>query len=425
VGGMMGYERGMEQVNPNPWGYTSKMQRIEEWAKFGKVFDNREATSVGLQLSSVYHDQASVYGVNSYSATQHSYYANLIFQTYINNTNHIIKAGSSLVYDQYNENETYADLQNYARTEVVPGVFTEYAYNYSDKFNLVAGLRADYDNLYGAFLTPRLHARYALAKNTILRASVGRAQHTANIFAENMGLMASNKHFLIETDQTGKAYGLDPEVAWNTGINLLQKFKLDYREGSISMDYYYTNFQNQVVVDEEYPRFVRFYNLKGVSYAHSFQIQLDHELLHHLDIRIAYRYYNVMTTYEDSSKLKEKPLIPAHRAFINLDYEAPKGWKFTYTIQWIGEKRLFAADSSHHGYYTRFSPAYYQMNAQITKMVNDKLDLYLGGENLTNYMQHGDIIKASAPFSSDFDASQIWGPIMGINIYVGIRYKLK
>ncbi len=419
TGGEWGYSRGMEQVPGNPWGFHARIARLEEWAKIAKTFEQRKATSIGLQLSNVYHDQESQFGLRDYNATQRSYYANLIFQTYINNTNNIIKVGASNVFDQYNE--TFG-TQHYVRSEIVPGAFTEYTHNFSEKLNFVAGLRGDYDNLYGAFATPRLHLRYAPFKNTAIRASVGRAQHTANIFAENIGLMASNRVFLVETNQQGKAYGLNPEVAWNTGINLLQKFTLNYREGSISIDYYYTQFQNQVVVDQEYPRFVMFHNLQGQSFAHNFQVQLDYELLHHLDIRLAYRFYNVMTTY-DSVGLKEKPLVPKNRAFASLDYQTKNGWKFSYTFQWIGEKRLFGM--VHGGFIVKNSPNYVQMNAQVSKTMSSKLEVYLGGENLTNYMQHGDIISPENPFSANFDASQIWGPVMGRNVYVGLRYKIK
>ena len=53
-------------------------------------------------------------------------------------------------------------------------------------------------------------------------------------------------------------YGLQPEVAWNYGINLTQKFRLNYRDGAFSADYYYTNFENQIVVDVENPNTVKF-----------------------------------------------------------------------------------------------------------------------------------------------------------------------
>ena len=53
--------------------------------------------------------------------------------------------------------------------------------------------------------------------------------------------------------------------------------------------------------------------------------------------------------------------------------------------------------------------------------------MYIGVENLTDYTQPNPIIDAENPLGleSDFDASLIWGPVMGRNIYAGIRYKIK
>ena len=418
TGGQWGYERGMEQVAGNPWGFRLDTRRMETWAKIGQVFSDHPGTSIGLQLSGIYHNQDAMFGARTYDGTQKSLYANLIFQSIINNTNHIIKGGISSVVDNYNEQ---FEAQQYLRTEIVPGAFTEYAYNYLDKFNLVAGLRGDYDNLYGGFVTPRLHLRYAPFKRTALRASIGRAERTANIFAENMGLMASNRQFVIVNPGTGKAYGLEPEIAWNTGVNLTHKFTLDYREGSFSVDYYYTNFQNQVVVDVENPHMVSFYNLQGASFANSFQTQLDYEVIHNLGLRLAYRLYDVRTTYNGT--LKEKPLVPKNRAFINVGYAAKKNWKFDYTIQWIGTKRIPALDGGNIP--ETYSPSYIQMNAQISKDINTKFEIYLGGENLTNYVQHNDIVSSDNPFGTNFDASMIWGPVMGRTVYAGCRYKIK
>jgi outer membrane receptor for ferrienterochelin and colicins len=47
-----------------------------------------------------------------------------------------------------------------------------------------------------------LHLRYAFADHLIWRASVGRGQRTANIFAENNGLMASSRTFHILNDDS-------------------------------------------------------------------------------------------------------------------------------------------------------------------------------------------------------------------------------
>lgn len=421
TGGQYNYSPGTEQVMGNPWGYEMNMQRVEGWAKIGKMF-NAPGTSMGLQLSALHHNQDALYGTRNYSARQTSFYTNLILQTIINNTNHILKTGLSNLVDIYDEQ---LNTTNFARNEYVPGTFVEYAYSGTDKLSVVAGLRGDYHNLYGAFLTPRLHVRYMLTKNTSLRGSFGRAQRTANILAENLGYMASNRSFVILNPEPNKAYGLNPEVAWNTGINLTQNFRLNYRDGSFGVDYYYTNFQNQVVVDVEDPHTVRFYNLDGISFANSLQGQLDYEIIPRLSVRLAYRWYDVKTSY--SGTLKQRPLVAAHRAFANVGYETRNNWKFDYTVQWVGTKRVPSVhDHSGAGTVTEsYSPSFIQMNAQVSKTWHEVFEIYAGSENLTNYMQHMPIIGSDNPYATGFDASMIWGPVMGRNVYTGIRYKIR
>jgi outer membrane receptor for ferrienterochelin and colicins len=420
-GGQKEYERGGDQTAGKPWGFALDMQRVEGWAKIGHVFASKPATSMGLQLSGVYHNQDAMYGRRTYDATQKSFYANLIYQSIIGNTNHVIKAGASAQVDVYDE---HFEGQQYKRTESVPGVFAEYSHTAGEKWNVVAGLRADYHNLFGAFATPRLHVRYAPWKDAAFRASIGRAQRTANIFAENTGYMASSRQFSILQPENGLAYGLQPEVAWNSGLNFTQKFRLNYRDGAFSTDYYYTHFDNQIVVDVEDPHAVRFYNLDGQSFAHSFQAQLDYELLRKLDVRVAYRWYDVRTTY--SSDLKQKPLIAPHRAFANIGYETKNKWQFDYTIQWVSSKRVPRTHGHHGGTAGEYqSPSFIQMNAQVSKSwKNGDFEVYAGGENLTNYMQHDAVLNGSTPFADGFDASMIWGPVMGRNVYAGMRWKL-
>jgi outer membrane receptor for ferrienterochelin and colicin len=422
TGGQWGYAEGTEQKPGNPWGYQMDIRRMEGWAKIGKMLPNKPGTSVGLQLSGIYHDQDALYGQRNYNATQKSFYSNLIFQSILGNTNHVIKAGASTLVDRYDE---LLSFQQFTRSEIVPGAFVEYAYNHLEKLNIVAGLRGDYHNIYGAFATPRLHVRYAPFKRTAIRASVGRAQRTANIFAENIGYMASSRNFIVHGTTAGNPYGLEPEVAWNMGVNLTQKFQLDYRDGAVSFDFYRTNFENQVVVDVEDAHDVRFYNLDGKSYANSFQTQFDYEVIHGLDLRLAYRWYDVQTTY--NGILKERPLVAAHRAFANVGYETRNHWKFDYTVQWVGQKRIPSVHDHHHMSFTQgeMSPSFVQMNAQISKAFNDDFEVYLGGENLTNYMQHMPVIGALHPYDVGFDASMVWGPVMGRNIYAGLRYKIR
>jgi hypothetical protein len=143
------------------------------------------------------------------------------------------------------------------------------------------------------------------------------------------------------------------------------------------------------------------------------------------DLRLAYRFFDVKTTFDN--KLLQKPFTSSHRAFANLAYDLD-GWKFDYTINYNGSKRIpgTEANPAEHQLKKK-SPSYVLMNAQISKTMGKKhpFDMYVGGENLTNFFQKHPIIAADQPFGPHFDASMVWGPVNGRLIYVGWRYKIK
>jgi outer membrane receptor protein involved in Fe transport len=310
----------------------------------------------------------------------------------------------------------------YQNQEMTTGIFTEYAHTFSKKVNAVLGVRTDYHNLYGVYFTPRFHIRYAPIDQLSFRASVGKAYRTATVFSENLGLFSTNRTVLLMPSQNNGVYGLQNEKAWNGGVNATYKFKFNYRTGSISADYYYTRFMNQVVVDWEESSFIKFYNSTQKSFANSFQIQLDYQPIRKMDVRIAYRIHDVQVTYEN--KLMQKPLNAKHRAFINLSYTTKNKWSFDYTLQYIGPKRIPSTKNNPIDLqFATTSPAYITMNAHLNKVLKRGLEVYAGGENLLNYMQQVSIIEGNNPFGQYFDGSLIWGPTMGRNFYVGIRYK--
>jgi outer membrane receptor for ferrienterochelin and colicin len=280
----------------------------------------------------------------------------------------------------------------------------------------VAGLRADYNNKFGFFATPRLNAKYNFTDNLILRIAAGNSFRTANIITDNIGFIVSSKVLVVKED-------LQPERGWNEGINLTWKTKIFNRNASVATDFYRTDFTNQIIVDPySDPNYLQFYNLDGKSYAQSFQATFNYELLQQLSIRFAYKMDNVKTTYYREG-LIQKPLVSRNKGLINLSYETlNKIWRANVTMQFDGKKEIVAAHN--HDIETldakNYSPNYVQLFAQVTKVFR-KFEVYLGGENLTNFTQHAPIISAQNPFSKAFDATDVWGPVMGIRVYAGFR----
>lgn len=424
TGGQVDFNKSLDKGDTKVYGLGFDNERIEGFAKIGYVFPQNRLRSIGFLVSASNYTQDSYFGIRNYNSEQTNGYANLIFQDIIGSVAHKYKVGASLTYDKYNEN---IESNVFDRSESVTGVFVEYTYSPNEKMDVVLGLREDYNSLYGWFTTPRLVARYNPFTGNTIRFSTGRGQRTANIFAENLSMLASSRAInYAELQNQNNAYGLKPEVSWNTGITLDQNFQLFGRESGLSVELFHNNFQNQVVIDWENPRSVSIYNLEGKSYSNSVQAEFRFMPAPHFEARLAYRLLDVQTDYK-SGKL-QKPLTAKHRGFINLAYNLHSGWSFDYTFNTVGSKRIPSTLSNPDQYQLAAnSDAYITMNAQISKSfgVNKNFTIYVGGENLSNTYQKDPILAAEQPFGQHFDTNLLWGPLTGRMFYSGIRYHIK
>ncbi len=422
--GQINYDPNVHKFGNAVWGSEVDTRRFDFSGKFGYVNPEIPYQSLGLQLAFSNHKQDSYFGNRIYDINHKSLYSNLIYNSIISDSRHKIKTGIGFSHDTYEEQVNTAD---YSRNENSIGGFFEYSFDNLDTVNLTAGVRIDHHNLMGTFVTPRFHARYTPWEKSALRFSFGRGKRAANIFAENQRLFASSRTINIQNTE-GNIYGLNPEIAWNYGISFLQGFQLFDRKADINIDFYRTDFQNQVVVDYETPTEINFYNLDGESFANSFQVEFNYTPLERLDLKSAYKYYDVKTQYQ-SGKL-QKPLTPKHRVFANASYEtqtSTKGglWKFDATYNWIGEQRFSSTMQSPEAF--RLNPhshTFSTLNAQVTKVFSDQFEVYLGGENITNVRQENPILSANNPFGANFDSTFVYGPIFGGMYYAGLRFKL-
>ena len=71
-----------------------------------------------------------------------------------------------------------------------------------------------------------------------------------------------------------------------------------------------------------------------------------------------------------------------------------------------------------------YSPSYGLWNSQITYAFTNKFEVYSGVENFGNFRQLNPIIAADDPFGINFDSAQVYAPIFGRMIYIGLRLNL-
>jgi hypothetical protein len=423
--GEINFNPTLDKGTANAWGSEIDTKRFESSAKLGYVFPELPFQSIGFQMAYSNHQQDSYFGLNVYDIEHESVYSNIIFNSIIGDTRNKFKTGINLTYDKFEE---LVNIAGFSRKENSFGAFFEYAFDNLDNFSLTAGLRVDTHNLLGTFVTPRLHLRYVPWENGVFRASAGRGKRSANIFAENQQLFASSRQIKVD-DVGGNIYGLNPEIAWNYGVSYMQKFNLFDEKGDITFDFYQTDFKNQVIVDWENPQEISFYDLDGKSIANSFQVEVNYSLAKNLNLRTAYKYFDITTDFKVGNL--QKPIQPKNRFFANISYETDlqekdAQWKLDITFNNIGKQRLPNTTPNPVQYQlAAYSDPYQLVNSQVTKVFSNKFEVYVGAENLTNVQQKNPILASDAPFGVNFDSTIVYQPVFGRAMYAGLRFKIK
>jgi hypothetical protein len=121
--------------------------------------------------------------------------------------------------------------------------------------------------------------------------------------------------------------------------------------------------------------------------------------------------------------LREKPLTNRYKSLLTTSYYTRlRKWQFDFTAQLNGGGRMPDPDAANPLWEKEFK-SIAQLQCQITKKFKT-WSVYAGSENLTGFVQKNPIISAADVNSPDFDASMVWGPVMGRTIYIGFRWAI-
>ena len=415
VGGQTTFFRNEEnQVDTINYGVLINSKHIDIYGKTG-FFGKRPMQSLGIVYNIKHQEIDGFFGLKNFSGLEKRGYINVIYDDIIGTSDHKIKVGTSFVAIDISQK---ADTLSQKRMELVPGIFAEYTYT-GRRLTGVFGSRYDYHSIFREQFSPRVHLKYLLSEMTDLRFTAGKGWRVPNFIIDNISLLASSKQWIAPSETK-------PEISWNIGGSLVHEMKIFERKATISLDFYHTRFENQLIVDrDDAINAIVFSNLKNSSFSNSFQTEFSFSPIKNLDIRLAYKFLDVEAKY--GNEMRQQVMIPRQRGFVNIAYiTRNKRWEYDFTCSVFSPSRLpIQRDMTNDTLLISDmkSPIYAMINAQITHIYK-KFDFYLGGENLTNSTQKNPIIDAANPFGSKFDATNIYMPITGINIYVGIRYAI-
>ncbi len=450
-GGQMGYDHKKmydQLVSEKPHTYGSDMHNrgLNYYLKVGKpvgaaVWDEQEQeekrSSVAFVMDMDNFAMDSYFGRNTYNGVEQSVWGNLSYQHYFTGRSSMVAGGSFWVrHVEEDVLQAAMPLQNYMDM-VEPGLFAEYTYNIKDKFSLVAGIRGDLSTIPGGvsesgdllatesefLLTPRMHLRYNFTEQTVLRASAGLGSRRVMPFTDNIWMLGTNRTIVNELEN-----GEDMEKAATIGASLTHTLSaVDYNDLTISFDYFHTRFTNAVVADQEWAdNSIHIYNLdqSGTAFAHNWQLDVQWTPLEGLDIFTTFRYTDSKITkqWEGVDYVVDRPLVGKFKGLVNVQYATKfRRWVFDFTAQLNGPMRLPALNGNFRE--AEYSPTYPMFYGQVSHRIG-QWDIYVGCENIFDFMQHNPIIAADAPFSPAFNSSVVWGPLMGRKFYIGARFNL-
>ena len=422
TGGQTFFNPGEHKGSSSVYGNTVSFNQPEIWAKTSYRFNDIHRLT--LYTSGFHQNQNSWFGSLSYKAKQTNAFVNLQYE--LNKTeNHSLKTGISFKSLHLDEDIVFTDNiinrnydGKYNRNEKIAGLFAENTMTFlKGKLTWIAGIRADNHNQFGWNITPRTLLKYDPNATLTIRANIGTGWRTVNFFSENIGLLASSRDIIFTEP-------LLPEKALNMGMNVTQKFESENVSGYVSMDYYRTNFQNQIFPDydtDPTKAFVK--NFTGKSVSNGFQTDFFIKLYKRYEFKAG---YNFLDVYRLNNGIKEVlPFNARHKVLTTFSYK-PVTNKFhtDVNIHWFGKQRLPNTKSNPVEYQRPdFSQSYTTVNAQFTYVFKN-FEVYAGCENIFNFRQNQPIISWQNPFSAYFDISSVWGPTRGREFYMGVRWRL-
>lgn len=422
--------RGGQMAPAGSGGWTSDVLNNDYggYFKAGFPLNGENSANMAVVLDYNFHRLAGDFTTRRYDASQHSAFANLLYQNEVMEQHHIT-LGLSGMADFYSEDFWHAEpfLHGLPLSPGGPlvdlGAFGEYTFHSADEttFSAILGLRTDWFNVAGFRFSPRLTLKWAPSASLVLRANGGRGLRYSLPIVDNFGVLSTGKSLI------GSYMDRLLEDAWTFGGNATW-----YIGGSsssyLSFDYFRTQFAEQMVVDYDAVgsgiAFVPLSSIAGgYSYTDSFQLDFSAEPVERLTLTLTGRYTDARQSRPGAGAGDDvKPMTSRYKAVLNLQYATRLNkWIFDFTASLNGPCRVWDFMRGYEGMYADgYTPAYPLLYAQVTKRFKG-VDVYVGGENLTNYRQHHPILYADRPFDHRFDASCVWGPLMGIKVYAGVR----
>lgn len=233
---------------------------------------------------------------------------------------------------------------------------------------------------------------------------------------------------------------LEPERSYNFSLNYNQVYTGFNGSGSFDIEAFYTHFTNKIIPDYDQQGLIIYENTDGWARTMGISANVNHNFKFPVSLNLGLNILNSTETEydEDGVEVTENLLYaPRMSTVLTVNYQLAKQQiTFAYTAQYTGVMALpevYELDETGTPVSEPrplTSKPFSLHQVQISKDFNSNYTLYLGANNLFNFVQkesplvgHDDPNYAPG-FSPYFDTSYVYAPNHGREFYIGFKWNL-
>lgn len=288
-------------------------------------------------------------------------------------------------------NNGRAERQNYE-------LFLQDDYFFSDKGELVLGLRLQDDSDFGFYASPKAALKFrAFAEDEnqlLLRASVGTGYRVPNLKERYYTFDHSSIGYMV----LGNTH-LEPETSLSYQLGALWQINA---HNSVDINAFYNDIQDLIQTDEDNATVVNgisVYSYENIESAETYGLEtvLQSQLTHSLSTSLSHTYTQANNT-STGEALTQKP---KHIARLGLNWQVRDNWSLNLRSRYQSKELATTSPNL-------WSPAWLTFDLKTSLQITPNLRAFGGIDNLTNKQR-------------DFNSGTDFGPITGRFIYLGLQ----
>ncbi|MEC5143369.1 TonB-dependent receptor [Chitinophaga sp. 212800010-3] len=292
-------------------------------------------------------------------------------------------------------------LNNYTYNTM--GAFVQDGYHFTDQFMAEAGLRADYHNVFGWFILPRLAFVYKPVEGLSLRLSGGTGYKSPAIFTTQTQTLGYRNLLPL---------GADVKAEKSGGVNFDGNYHTTLGEVDVTINQalYYTHIKDPILPVQDKNNM---YLLANMPYAVN-SLGTDSYLRFKLDALELYLGYNHTVSHYNNDGSTNVAFAPQDKFASTLAYEIEGKWRFGIENSWVGNQ---------YDYNNQKTPNYWFWAAMISRQFGKHITVVLNAENIFDARQGKNTPLYTGSVSNPVFAP-LWGPIDGRTINASIKFNL-